>query len=1501
MNSSNNINKTKQFSMEKLDLIAHLLDEEEINSQKMYMISPLENHVNIAPSFAQERLWFLSQLAPDNHFYNIPILLDLKGPLNVQVLEQSLNTVVQRHEALRTNFTVEEGKPIQIINSNLNIFIPIIDLRKCSEEEQKVQIEKIIAEESQKTFNLEKDALIRVKLIKLDSTEHKFFLIMHHIVVDAWSLEILFRELATLYEAFRSGQPSPLEDLPIQYADFAYWQRESLQKENLRNQFDYWKKQLGDNPPMLQLPTDYPRSGVQNYQGKRELIRLSKTLTDKLKTLSQEEGSTLFMTLLAAFKVLLCRYTGQEDVVVGSMIANRNQVEIEELIGFFVNTLALRTDLSANPSFRELLQRVRQVALEAYSHQDIPFEKIVAEIQPERYLNQNSLFQTAFVLQNTPPPTPKFLELDSTFIDIDTKTAKFEFQVELFEKADGLEGWCEYNTNLFTAETINRMLGHFQRLLEGIVANPDQRLSDLPILTDAEQYKLLVEWNNTKTEYPSDKTICQLFETQVEQTPNNIAIRFENKQLSYRELNQRANQMAHYLKSLGVKQGEFIGICIERSLEMFIGLLGILKAGGAYVPLEPTYPQERLDLMLADSQVSILLTQQQLVEKFSDHSIQVVCLDTDYQVIDRESKYNLTNNVGAHNLAYIIYTSGSTGKPKGVAVPHRGVVRLLLNTNYVKFKPDDKVAYASNLSFDVATFEIWGALLHGASIIVVRKDIVLSPQNFATYIRTNEVSILVLTSTLFHLLAGFVPQAFSNLRYLLVGGEAVDPKWAKEVLKQGPPQQLLNAYGPTESTFLSSTYLIQSVSNKATNIPIGRPISNTQIYILDRYLQPVPIGVPGELHVGGDGLADGYINLPELTKEKFIPNPFSEESGDHLYKTGDLARYLSDGNVEFLGRIDDLVKIRGFRVELGEIEAILAQHPAVEKAVVIVREDIPGDKRLIAYIINNKNLSQDTNSKFQIPDQLSNFLKQKLPDYMLPSAFISLSTLPMTPNGKVDRRALPTPDQSQSVLSLARAFASPHSSIEKQLAKIWAEILNLEQVSIYDDFFDFGGHSLLITQLLFRVREVFEVDLPLQSFFKAPTIANLAQNIEIIKSKDSTKLYDDITVESLYSEAILDPGIVPNNLFFEFKTEPTHILLTGSTGFLGAFLLEKLLQNTQATIYCLVRSKDEFTARVKIQDNLKLYLLWKDSFASRIIPVVGDLSQPFFGLASEEFELLASEIDTIYHNGALTNSNYSYSILKKTNVLGTQEILRLASQTKIKPVHFISSINVFPLDKEFENQVIQEEDDSLNHGYKLHDSYSQSKWVAEKLLVTARSRGIPCCIYRPVRIIGHSKTGVYNQNDFLYRMILGCIQIGIAPECDAKLNLLPVDYIADTIIHLSKQKKSLNKNFHLSNSQIIDWNDITNWIKRLKYPLRTVSYDEWCTELLDINKSSENNYLYPLLPIFFTGLSKEQIFDSTNLLFDCRNTNLGLLDTSITCPPIKIDFFNKSLAKIMPI
>ena len=1069
-------------------------------------------------SFAQQRLWFIDQLVPGNAFYNVPTALRLTGSLNLSALEQTFNEIVRRHEALRTRFGMVEEQLVQAISTEscanapavpqgneaptLTIPLPVVDLRELSAEERELQAKRLITEESVRPFDLATGPLIRLMLLKLDETEHILLLNLHHIICDDWSIGVLIRELSTIYTAFAQNQPSPLAELPLQYADFAHWQREWLQGEELETQLAYWQKHLGGTP-VLNLPSDRPKPTIQSYRGATQFLELPPSLSKALEKLSQQEGVTLFMTLLAAFQTLLYRYTQQEDIAVGSPIANRNRSEIEGLIGFFVNTLVLRTDLSGNPTFQELLDRVREITLGAYAHQDLPFEKLVEELHPERSLSRHPLFQVVFGFENAPMEALELPGLTVSSLNIDFKTTRFDLEFHLWqasegfrslwgerwEHGEGIRGVVVYNTDLFDEATITRMMGHFKTLLEGIVANPQARIANLPLLSEAERHQLLVEWNDTQADYPQKQCIHQLFEEQVEKTPDATAVIFEGKQLTYRELNTRSNQLAHYLQKLGVASQVLVGICMERSVEMIVGCLSILKAGGAYVPLDPTYPSERLSFMLEDAQVPVLLTQQHLVERLGTQKSEVVCLDSDWETIAQETEENPNSGVTSDNLAYVIYTSGSTGKPKGVAVLHKAVNRLVCNTNYITLEPADKVAQASNTSFDAATFEIWVALLHGAQLIGISRDVTLSPHDFALQLRQEGITVLFLTTALFQQIARAVPDAFASLRYLLFGGEAVDPRWVQKILKNGPPKRLLHVYGPTECTTFSSFYWVQEVPEDATTIPIGCPITNTQIYLLDGELQPVPIGVTGELYIAGEGLAQGYLNRPELTSLAFIPNPFSQKPRTRLYKTGDLARYRSDGNIEFLGRSDDQVKIRGFRIELGEIEAVLSQHPAVAEAVVIVQEDIPGDKHLVAYIVPNKGQAPTSS-------QLRQFSKEKLPNYMVPSIYMMLEFLPLTPNGKVDRRVLPAVDTLS--LNTKEDYVAPRTTVEEELARIWGQVLGKQQVGVHDNFFELGGHSLLATQLTSRIRDRFKVELPVRILFEAPTMAMLARHIETI-------------------------------------------------------------------------------------------------------------------------------------------------------------------------------------------------------------------------------------------------------------------------------------------------------------------------------------------------------------------------------------------------------------------
>ncbi|MEG4111235.1 MULTISPECIES: amino acid adenylation domain-containing protein [unclassified Microcoleus] len=1056
---------------------------EEKGSLQGLPISLISREGDLPLSFAQQRLWFLDQLMSGTPLYNLPNALGLKGSLNVTALEQSLSEIVRRHEALRTTFSAVNGQPIQVIHPAVTLLLPIVDLRELPETEREVEAQRLATEEAQRPFDLVNQQLFRVKLLHLAEEEHLLLLTMHHIVSDGWSLGVFMGELTALYEAFSTEKSSPLPELPIQYADFAAWQNEWLVGEVLEVQLNYWKRHLGGQLPVLDLPTDRPRPPVQTYRGARQSLELPKKSSDALKALSQQEGVTLFMTLLAVFQILLYRYTGQEDVIVGSPIANRNRVEVEGLIGFFVNTLVLRTELSGEPSFRELLGRVREVALGAYAHQDLPFEKLVEELQLERDLSRNPLFQVMFVLQNAPISALEFRGLSLTPLEVHNGTAKFDLTLELEESAEGIRGWFEYNTDLFDTLTITRMTNHFQTLVEGIVDNPEQRLCDLPLLSAAQQHQLLVEWNNTQTDYPNQACIHQLFEAQVELTPNAVAVVFENEQLTYQQLNYRANQLAHHLQKMGVEPEMLVGICVERSLEMIVGLLGILKAGGAYLPLDPSYPHDRLAFMLEDAQVSVLLTQQKLVAGFSEYKAQRLCLDTDWEVIAQESEEKPLICLTSDNLAYTIYTSGSTGKPKGVLVTHQNLVHSTSARISYYSEPVTSFFLLSSFAFDSSIAGIFWTLCQGGILVIPPANFQQELLQLTKLIAQHHVSHLLSLPSLYNLILDQAEsQQLTCLRSVIVAGEPCSRELVERHTKLLAKTSLFNEYGPTEGTVWSSVYHCQS-SALRTQVPIGRPIANMQIYLLDKYLNPVPIGVQGELHIGGEGIARGYLNRPELTKDKFIPNPFSNEPGTRLYKTGDLARYLPDGNIEFLGRIDNQVKIRGFRIELGEVESTLSQYPTVQQCVVTARVDIEGDKRLVAYIVSNQQQKPTT-------DDLRCFLKQRLPDYMVPSAFVFLDTIPLTPNGKIDQRALPAPDGLRQ--EPASTFVPPSDDLEIQLTKIWENVLRKKPISVKDNFFDVGGHSLLAVRLLAQIEKAFGKNLPLATLFQSPTIEQLA-------------------------------------------------------------------------------------------------------------------------------------------------------------------------------------------------------------------------------------------------------------------------------------------------------------------------------------------------------------------------------------------------------------------------
>jgi amino acid adenylation domain-containing protein/thioester reductase-like protein len=1229
-----------------------------------------------------------------------------------------------------------------------------------------------------------------------------------------------------------------------------------------------------------------------------------------------------------------------------------------------------------------------------------------------------------------------------------------------------------------------------------------EQLMELSLMNSAQLQQLLAQWNHTEADYPAHLCIHQLLEAQVERTPDAVAVMFEDQSLTYRELNARANQLAHYLQTLQVGPEILVGICLERSLEMAIGLLGILKGGGAYIPLDPSYPQDRLALMIEDSQLPVLLTESSQLAKLPPHQAEVVCLDRDWEKIAPHSDQNSESGVTPDNLAYTIYTSGSTGKPKGVQVLHRGVVNFLASmSNAPGLTQNDVLLAVTTISFDIAALELYLPLMVGARIVLVTRDVAADAVKLMKALKHSGATVMQATPATWRMLLAADWEGSSTLK-ILCGGEAMPRDLANQLLERSA--SVWNMYGPTETTIWSAVHQVEPGD---APVPIGRAIANTQIYIVDpewkgtgenNSTSPlVPVGEPGELLIGGVGLARGYLNRPDLTAERFIPDPFSNESGARLYRTGDLARYLPDGTIECLGRLDHQVKVRGFRIELGEIESVLREHIAVQEAVVIAREDVPGDKRLVAYMVTDLSVERvplssnclvewdgnpaitlttadlsasgiclvnvpeswnegiDLTLTLQLPgiqdelklegtlawrsgsnagilfqttpteqallhqsvkhiaqteglvvsdlrrteprvpiqcpclaefesgytielttqnisrggirliaheadiwaegqrlrlqlqapgikselllrgivawhdaecagiefeftrkeqaqiyqsmeyiietqglslSHLRSFVKGKLPDYMVPSAFVMLDALPLTPNCKVDRKALPAPDQTQTVLS--EAFVAPRNPLEEQLAQMWAHVLGLGQVGVHDNFFELGGHSLLTGQLLSQVRETLQVELPLAMLFEAPTIAELAQAILLQKYcadpvvQSSPECVPGLVVD-LQADAVLDEAITPETPYIPSETEPQGIFLTGATGFLGAFLLHDLLQQTPANIYCLVRASNLDQASSKLASTLKRYLLPDETFqqlGNRIIPVLGDLSQPRLGICEQQFRELATEIDLIYHCGAFVNLIYPYSAVRAANVLGTQEILKLASQTKVKPVHFISTLDVFQSPHYAGMEVILE-DDELASGEALSDGYAQSKWVAEKLVMAAHARGIPASIYRPGTITGHSQTGASQSNDLICRLMKGLTQLGSAPDLDLKMSWTPVDYVSRAIVHLSRQRASQGKAFHLVTPHTLPLGQLVNELQAFGYSIQWTDYKQWQAQLVKVASSQVENALSPLLFLLtqWNSGSEHSYLETAALVsqaFDCRNTLAGLSGSDIVCPHV---------------
>ncbi len=1068
---SNLLDSIAALPPEKRDLLMRRRKEKAGKSRDLSGQSAASAKGPVPLSFTQQRVWFFYTMDPLGHSYNMPRALRLKGRLDYQALGSSLNEIMRRHDVLRTTYAVVNEQPVQIVAPAGTLPLSVIDHGKLPESERYDRALRDASDVARQPFDLERGPVLRSTLLRLDDEDHILLVIMHHIITDGWSIGVFFREMVSLYEAFSAGNPSPLPELPVQYAGFAIWQREYLQGEVLQSQLSFWKEQLGGGLPLLQLPCDRPRPPVQSFNGSERVFVLRRELTQAIKALTKQEGVTLFMVMLAAFEALLNRYTRQARILIGCPIANRPRPEYERLLGLFANTVVLGADLSGDPTFMELLRQVRETALGVYANQDLPFERLVEELQPDRDPSHSVIFQVLFALQNVPIPDLKMAGLDVSFVHVESGNSRFDLSLYLTDWPEGLTGTLEYSKDLFDRSSITRMIERFQILLESIVANPNERISRLALLTAGEKEEM-PRLNQTLSAYARQSTVDDLIEAQVERTPDAVAVSFEDRRISYRELNAKANQVAHYLRSIGVRPETLVGIYMNRSIEIVFALLGVLKAGAAYVPLDSIQPMQRLRFMMEDAALSAILTEQGLQNDLPEPPIRV-CIGARAPILAGLPVENPVTETDPENLAYVIYTSGSTGRPKGVQISHRAVVNFLETMKkHPGMASEDVIAAVTTISFDIAGLEVLLPLTVGAQVRLIGREEAADGMALAQRLDQYQASIMQATPATWRLLIEAGWKGGPALK-ALCGGEALNRDLAEEMLARCGC--LWNMYGPTETTIWSTVYPLKEAEHTP---PIGRPIANTETYILDEGKELVPLGLPGELHIGGEGLSRGYMNRPGLTAEKFVPDGIG---GGRIYATGDLARYLPDGAIEYLGRIDSQVKLRGYRIELGEIEAILEKHESIKQAAVMIRNDGGREERLAAYVVL-KDTDLDTN-------EIRSYLRERLPEYMAPSAFVSMERLPMTASGKVDRKALPKPDDRNQSHEIRVA---PRNSIEHGLVEIWREILGIEEIGIEDDFFDLGGHSLLGLRLMWRLRERFGANLPVSVLFRARTIAELA-------------------------------------------------------------------------------------------------------------------------------------------------------------------------------------------------------------------------------------------------------------------------------------------------------------------------------------------------------------------------------------------------------------------------
>lgn len=1405
-------------------------------------------------SSGQERLWYLCKVQQPPYSYNEQLEVLVHGKLQINILKRVLDAIVQRHEALRSVFRINQQQLQQIVLPPFTVSIPLIEVGDKNNDHSDLQklIHDQCLKQGQAIYDLASGPLFRVCILQLPENKQLFLFSFHHIIMDGRAVVVLLKEINQLYRQLSNNNDITVEPLAFQPRDFAQQEENFLNSKKLRRRLEYWTKELNNLPPLLGLPINHKRPPAANSFGAWESVTVSRELTEAMIASSWKQRISPFILVLATYKCLLMHYSRQRDIVVGSIVANRTDNNTSDLIGFFAETALLRSTINPQQLFSEYLSTLNTLTNSVFYQQPVPFGKLVETLRNKGTIEADSNpIQAALVFDSIALEENQLAGLPSEpATSRSMGVAKFELTLSVEIIDEQLQGHFEYNSNLFDPETIKRMARHFEELLASVIKNPQQPIAALSMLSKKEHHILVNEWNNSATQYPKDRCIHQLFEQQAAQQPNAIALVYRDQKMTYHELEVMANQLSHYLIANGIQPDMPVGLYLERSADMVIGLLGILKAGGCYVPIDINYPPQRINYLVNNSNIQLLLTQKSLkTTDFDNAELITLSLDSEWQKLHEYPLSAPETATGADNLAYINYTSGSTGLPKGVAIPHRAVARLTKNNHYLKLRPIKTILHVSSISFDAATFEIWAALLNGAKLVIYPEP-TLSSLGIENIIREHNIDTLFLTTSLFHMLVDEQPTTMSAVPLVITGGETLSVDHIKRAQKHCPKTLFVNVYGPTENTtFTTFEPIDKSTLDTQNAVAIGRPISNTTTYILDSQCNPVPIGVVGELHIGGDGLARNYMHRPALTAEKFIPNPFSNEPGQRLYKSGDLARYRENGSIDFCGRMDDQIKIRGYRIEIGEIETAIDGLPYIREAVVIAhsRDNSGSNHFLAAYVVakhrGNLNI-----------EQLRGDLKSILPSYMVPAIFIPLEQLPINNNGKVDRKALPFPS---TYLLESDNFTKPCTPLEKQLTAIWANVLALpaKNISADHDFFDLGGNSISVMRVISLCNKN-KLDITVKDLFEQRTISRLNKLLESAK-----KLSAQITLDrEIQLESSINIGSQP----WADMRKPNGIFITGCTGFVGAFLLKELLSQTSARIYCLIRAESPVQARTRIREKLTEYKLYQREFSNRIVPVLGDLSEQKFGLSSAAFDYLSRSVDIIFHNGAWVNHVYPYDMLKAANVGGTREVLRLATSHKIKSVRHISILN--------NDSVSTEDFERLASGKEF--GYPLSKYAAERMVQLGNRRGIPVSIYR-LGMVSGDQQGISNNKDRICLLIKGCIALNCIPNGDGLAQicsptLTPVDFVARAIITLVQQSKSVNQSFDIVSPRPMDWGELPVALEEFGYNLEVVPLPIWQKKLKDRRaKNPESKEFQTLAGLYLDDQPsmKESCF-SEELKFD---------------------------------